>query len=153
ALIGVAPAAALDLAPTGKLRATFIGGNAVQAVADPKTGEARGPAADIVRELARRTGGPVTMTGGPGGKAVIDSLKSGTADLGFLAYAADRATIVDFARPHLLAQQAYLVLATSPIKASAEVDQAGNKVAVTEGDVADAVLAKSLKASTLKRND
>ena len=55
-LIGLAPATALDLAPTGTLRATFIGGNAVQAVTDPKTGETHGPAADIVRELARRAG-------------------------------------------------------------------------------------------------
>ena len=143
---------ALDLAPTGTLRATFIAGNAVQAVADSATGEARGPAADIVRELARRNNVPFVMKGVPGVAAVIASIKSGDADMGFLAYAADRAELVDFARPHLLAQNAYMVLAGSPFQVSAEVDRSGIRVAVTEGDVADLVLAKSLKNAELKRN-
>jgi polar amino acid transport system substrate-binding protein len=154
ALAGLAPrcATALDLAPTGTLRATFIGGNAVQAVLDPVSGEARGPAADIVRELARRSNVPFAMKGVPGVAAVIASIKSGEADMGFLAYAADRAEVVDFARPHLLAQNSYMVLADSALKLSSDVDRAGIRVAVTEGDVADLVLAKTLKNAELKRN-
>src|SRR6185503_708529 len=152
AMVGVTPrhAMALDLAPTGTLRATFIGGNAVQAIADPTTGEAHGPAADIVRELARRAHVPFKMTGVPGVAAVIASIKSGQADMGFLAFAADRAEVVDFARPHLLAQNAYMVLSGSALKASADVDRPGIQVAVTEGDVADRVLARTLKNAVLK---
>ena len=135
-------AVALDLAPSGTLRGSFIAGNAVQAVADPATGEARGPAADIVRELGRRINVPFKMKGVPGVAAIIASLKSGEADIGFLAYSADRAEIVDFARPHLLAQNAYMVLADSPLKTTSDVDRPGVRVAVTEGDVADQVLAR-----------
>ncbi len=145
-------AVALDLAPSGTLRGSFIAGNAVQAVADPATGEARGPAADIVRELARRINVPFKMNGVPGVAAIIASLKSGEADIGFLAYSADRAEIVDFARPHLLAQNAYMVLADSPLKTTSDVDRPGVRVAVTEGDVADQVLARRLKNAEFKRN-
>ena len=52
------PVTAADLAPTGTLRATFLNNNPVQALVDAKTGEVTGPAADIVRELARRAGVP-----------------------------------------------------------------------------------------------
>ena len=52
----VVPATAGELAPTGTLRATFLAANPVQGTVDPATGEVRGPAADLGRELARRLG-------------------------------------------------------------------------------------------------
>jgi len=55
----VLPAVAADLAPTGTLRATFLAGNPVQATVDASTGAISGPAADIVKELARRAGVPL----------------------------------------------------------------------------------------------
>jgi polar amino acid transport system substrate-binding protein len=56
ACAAVVPATAGELAPTGTLRATFLAANPVQATVDPATGEVRGPAADLGRELARRLG-------------------------------------------------------------------------------------------------
>ena len=62
ALLAALPAAAndlaKDLAPTGTLRVTFIGRNPVQATIDEKTGEARGPAAEIARMIAAKLGRP-----------------------------------------------------------------------------------------------
>ena len=40
---------AATLAPTGTLRAVFLGGNPVQGRVDPKTGEATGTVADLVK--------------------------------------------------------------------------------------------------------
>src|SRR5262245_1847572 len=79
-------AAANDLAPTGTLRATFIATNPVQAVTDPATGEVRGPAAELTRELARRLGVPFRIGGAQGVPGVIDSVKKGEADIGFVAF-------------------------------------------------------------------
>ena len=41
------PTAANDLAPTGTLRAVYLGTNPAQAMRDPSTGEIRGPAYEL----------------------------------------------------------------------------------------------------------
>src|SRR6476660_4466291 len=89
-LLGMGPAwandLAKDLAPTGTLRATYIATNPVQASIDPVTKEVRGPAAEIARELGKRTGVPATVTGARGVEGVIESVKNGAADIGFVAF-------------------------------------------------------------------
>ena len=45
---------AATLAPTGTLRAVFLGGNPVQGRVDPKTGAVSGTVPDLAKELARR---------------------------------------------------------------------------------------------------
>src|SRR4051812_25105870 len=96
-------AAASELAPTGTLRATFIDGNPVQARVDAGSGEVRGPAADLTQELARRLGIPFTIRAALGVAGVIESVKNGTADIGFVAFDPTRAEQVDFSPPYLLA--------------------------------------------------
>src|ERR1700722_20072161 len=49
------------LAPSGTLRAAFLGDNPVLGRVDGKTGEVTGPVADLVKELARRLGVPYTL--------------------------------------------------------------------------------------------
>src|SRR5215831_6468472 len=55
------PAARGDLAPTGKLRAGVNYGNFILAQKDPATGDSRGPAIDLARELGKRLGVPVEL--------------------------------------------------------------------------------------------
>jgi polar amino acid transport system substrate-binding protein len=119
------PMLAADLAPTGTLRATFLGDNPVQGTVDPKTGAVSGPVADIVKELAQRAGVPYQIIPAAGSKAVIDSLKNHTADIGFLAWEAERARQVDFSGPYLLMGSTFLVPAASPIKTTADADRPG----------------------------
>jgi polar amino acid transport system substrate-binding protein len=145
-------AVADDRIPTGTLRATYIATNPVQASIDPKSGELRGPGADLAREIARRLNAPVKITGVAGPAAVIDSIKKGEADIGFLAFDPLRAAEVDFSQVYALAQNTYLVPASSPIKAVAEVDRPGIKVGVTERDAADLFLTRALMAAELRRN-
>jgi ABC-type amino acid transport substrate-binding protein len=81
--------------PAGTLRATYIATNPVQAFIDPKSGEVRGPGADIAREIARLLNAAVKITGAAGPAApagVIDSVKKGEADIGFLAFDPLRST-------------------------------------------------------------
>ena len=82
------------LAPTGTLRASFIATNPVQGRVDAKTGVTTGPATDLIRELARRLAVPFAVTPLPDAGAVLESVKSGKVDVGFLAVEAERATQV-----------------------------------------------------------
>src|SRR5689334_10722236 len=122
-----APAAAAelaaDLAPTGTLRAAYIATNPVQSFVDPATGDVRGPAAAITAALAKRAGVPFTVTGAKGVEGVLEAVKSGQADIGFLAYDAVRARQVDFSQNYALAQNTYIVVEASPIKSVADADR------------------------------
>jgi polar amino acid transport system substrate-binding protein len=151
-LLTLAGVNADDLVPTGTLRATFIANNPVQAVIDAKSGEVSGPAADLGRELARRLGVPFTIKGVPGVQPVIDSVKDGTADIGFVAFDPVRAAQVDFSQPYSLAQNTYLVLDNSPIRAVADVDRADVRIGVGLNDAGDYFLTRTLKNAQIKRN-
>ena len=150
---GAGAAAGGDLAPTGTLRATYIGSNPVQAFVDPATGETRGPAMALTAGLARRAGVAMTISGAASVQAVIDSVRNGTADIGFVAYDAARAEQVDFSQTYALAQNTYLVTDKSPIRAVADVDRAGTRVGVTARDAGDTYLTRTLKAATLTRSE
>lgn len=141
------------LAPTGALRAVYIAANPVQAFVDPMTREVRGPAAELARELGKRGGVPVTVTGVRGVDGVIDAVKNGAADIGFVAFDPVRAEHVDFSQNYALAQNTYLVTANSPIKSIADVDRAGIRIGVGARDAGDYFLTRTLKAATLVRND
>src|SRR5262245_61660517 len=109
ALAIVSPVAVLDLAPTGTLRATFLATNPVQGRVDPQTGAVTGPVVVLIRELARRRGVPYAIRPVPDAAAVIESITSKTADIGFLAYEAARAAQVAFTHPYALMASAYAV--------------------------------------------
>jgi polar amino acid transport system substrate-binding protein len=157
ALLAALPARADDLAkvlaPTGTLRATYIATNPVQASVDPATKELRGPAADIARELAKRADVPVTVTGARGVDGVIESVKNGLADIGFVAFDPVRAAQVDFSQNYALAQNTYLVAENSPIKSVADADRAGVRIGVGSRDAGDYYLTRTLKTATLVRNE
>src|SRR5262245_27268523 len=127
------PLAVSDLAPTGTLRATFLATNPVQGRVDPQTGAVTGPVADLVRELARRRGVPFTIQPVPDATAVIESVKTKKADIGFLAYEAARAAQVEFTQPYALMASAYAVRADSTIRTSQDVDRPGLKIAAVRG--------------------
>jgi polar amino acid transport system substrate-binding protein len=156
-LLASLPARADDdsrtLAPTGTLRATYIATNPVQAFVDPVTKEVRGPAAAIARELARSIGVPLAISGAKGVEGVIESVRNGTADIGFVAYDAKRAVQVDFSQNYALAQNTYLVVAASPIKSVADADRAGVRIGVGARDAGDYFLTRTLKHATLMRNE
>jgi len=136
---------AADLAPTGTLRATFLGANPVQGHVDPQTGAITGPVADIVKELARKLGVPYTITPASGAAGVIALLKSHQADIGFLAYDEARAKEVDFAGSYALMYNTYLVPADSPIKMSADADRSGVKIGAVRGQTQELYLSANIK--------
>ena len=109
------PASANDIAPGGTLRAVYLGSNPAQAMRDPASGEVRGASADLARELAQRAGIPLEFKPAASPPAVIDAVKSGAADIGFVAYEATRLGTVEFSQTYMLVRQSFLVLDGSPI--------------------------------------
>jgi polar amino acid transport system substrate-binding protein len=146
-------AMASDLAPTGLLRAAYIATNPVQAFVDPATKEVRGPAAELTRELAARAGVPFSISGANGVQGVIDRVKSGEADIGFVAFDPTRAVQVDFSQAYALAQNTYLVAENSPIRSVADADRPGLRIGVGARDAGDHFLTRTLKHAELKRNE
>lgn len=142
-----------DLAPTGTLRATFIDTNSAQAKTDPATGGVSGPAADLTRALAQKLGVPFSLKPARGVAGVMESVKKGEADIGFVAFDPVRAAEVDFSQTYVLAQNTYLVPENSPIRTGADVDKPGVRVGVGARDAGDYFLTRTLKHAQIKRNE
>jgi polar amino acid transport system substrate-binding protein len=143
------PAGANDIAPGGTLRAVYLGSNPAQAMRDPASGEVRGASADLARELAQRAGVPLEFKPAASPPAVIDAVKSGAADIGFVAYEATRLGTVEFSQTYMLVRQSFLVLDGAPIRAIADIDRAGQKIAGTQNDSITLCLRRILKHATL----
>jgi polar amino acid transport system substrate-binding protein len=138
-----------DIAPTGTLRAAYLVTNPAQATKDPQTGEVRGPSFDLARELARRINKPLDFKPTANPPAVIEAVRSGQADIGFVAYEATRLGTVEFSQTYMLVQQSFLVPGDSPIRAVADVDKSGQKIAGTRNDSMALCLKRVLKQATL----
>src|SRR5919204_6606132 len=143
------PAAANDLAPTGTLRAAYLSSNPAQAMRDAATGAMRGPAYELARELAGRNNVPLEFSPIAGPPAVIEAVKNGAADIGFVAYEATRLGTVEFSQTYMLVRQSFLVLDDSPITAIADIDRAGQKIAGTINDSITLCMKRILKQATL----
>jgi polar amino acid transport system substrate-binding protein len=139
-----------SLAPTGTLRVTFLGGNPVQGRVDPATGVISGLVREITDELAKRLGVPSKITPSAGAREVLDTVKSGAADVGFLAFDATRAAEVAFSKPYALAYNSYIVPSSSALQTVASADRAGIRIAAQKGDSGELYLGRNLKQAELK---
>jgi polar amino acid transport system substrate-binding protein len=141
---------AATLAPTGTLRAAFLGGNPVQGRVDAKTGAASGTVPDLVMELARKLAVPYALIPAADAAGVIAALKARTADIGFLAYDETRARDVDFGAPFVVMFNSYLVRADSPIRSSADADRSEVTVAAVKGQTQELFVSSHLKNAKVR---
>ncbi len=142
-------AAPPDVAPTGVLRATFLGSNPVQGHVDPKTGEITGVVADMVKELARRLGVRYEIYPAANAADIVKRLNEHQSDIGFMAFDARRAKDVDFSNSYALMYNAFIARADSPIAATAQVDRAGVKVAAVRGQTQQIVLSETVRNASM----
>ncbi|MGB7543885.1 MAG: ABC transporter substrate-binding protein [Burkholderiales bacterium] len=147
----VSPAVRYDLAPTGKLRAAINFGNPTLAVKDPSGGEPRGVSVDLSRELARRLGVPLELVTFNAAGKVVEALKAKAVDVGFVAIDPARAVDISYSAPYVVIEGVYLVRQGSPIRANAEVDREGVRVAVGAGSAYDLFLSRELKQAKIVR--
>jgi polar amino acid transport system substrate-binding protein len=146
------PAYAADpvLAPTGTLRAAYIATNVAQARFDSTTGTVSGVIADVSRELARRAGVPVTITPAASAAAVLEAVRSGSADIGFVAPNPERTGLVLYSQTYMLVQQSALVRADSPLRSVSELDRPEHVIGVNTGDSVGVWLKQHLTAARLR---
>lgn len=141
-----AEAQAADGSP---LRAAYLATNPAHAVTDPATGQARGVVIDLVNELGRRRGVDVRLLGLQSPQNVIDAVRNGEADIGFVAYNSERAGPVEFTDPYVLVQQTFLVPSDSTIRSVGDIDRAGLKLGAGRADSIALYLGRTLQNAEL----
>jgi len=146
---GVRPDVAQELAPTGRLRAAINLGNPVLAQKD--SGELRGISVDLARELGRRLAVPVELIAYDAAGKVTDAVKTGAWDIAFVAIDPARAAEIAFTPPYVVIEGTYLVAADSPLRAIADVDREGVRIAVSSKSAYDLYLTRTLKRAQLVR--
>ncbi len=147
---GVNPDTRAALAPTGKLRVAFIA-VPLYGTKDSATGEFKGVAVDLGKELARRVGVPFHPVGYPNPSALIGGAKSNEWDVALMGVNAERAVAMDFSAPFMEVEQGYLVRAGVAIATASDVDKAGTRIGVLEKSGADLSLSSTLKKAELVR--
>ena len=147
----VSPAARADLTPTGTLRVGINLGNFLLTSKDPVSGEPRGIAVDLGRELGRRLGAPVEIVGYPTPGELADAAPSGAWDVGFLGAEPHRAKEIIFTAAYVEIEATYLVRPGSSLRALSDVDRAGVRIAVPEKSAYELYLSRTLKHAQLAR--
>lgn len=146
----ISPSIRSELAPTGKLRVGINYGNPVLATRDP-SGELHGVAVDLARELARRVGVAVELVGYESAGKMFEAVKAGSWDAAFLAVDPGRAGEISFTAPYIEIEGTYLVPAGSPLRAIADVDRDGVRIAVSAKSAYDLFLSRTVKKAQLVR--
>ena len=140
-----------SLAPTGKLRVGINYGNPVLATRDPSSGDLRGVAVDLGRELGRRVGVPVELVAFESAGKMFDAVKAGAWDVAFLAVDPGRADQIDFTAPYIEIEGTYLVPAGSSLRAIGDVDREGMRIGISSGSAYDLFLSRSIQHAELIR--
>lgn len=148
-MTGPAPEIVTQLAPTGTLRAAINFGNPLLTARDAATGEPRGIALDLARELGRRLGVPVAIVGYESPGAVADAVKSGVWDVGLIGAEPQRAHDITFTAAYLEIEATYLVPPGSALNTITDVDRAGVRIAVLARSAYDLYLSRNLKHAKL----
>jgi len=144
-------AARSNLAPTGKLRVGINQGNFLVVTKDPASGELRGIAVDLARELGRRANFPVEFIGYASAGKMAEAVKTGAWDVAFLGAEPERRNEISFTPAYLEIEATYLVPAGSPILAIPEVDRDGVRIAVAAKSAYDLFLSRTLQRARLMR--
>lgn len=145
------PAARSELAPTGTLRVGINYGNALFASRDPITGEPRGIAIDLARELGRSSGIPLELVGYSSAGQLTAAMKSGAWDVAFLAFDPARAAVISYTAAFAEVESTYLVPPASALRTVADVDRDGVRIAVSAKGGNDLFLSRTLKHARLVR--
>ncbi len=139
------------LAPTGKLRASINLGNPVLANRASPQSLPTGISVDLARELASRLQVDLDMVVFDTARNSVEAVTEERADIGFFAVDPVRGADIAFTAPYIQIEGRYLVREHSPITRNAEVDAAGNRIAVGRGTAYDLFLTREIKAATLVR--
>ena len=139
-----------QIAPTGQLRVGLVK-IPFLAKQDAATGQLRGVAPDLGEEMARRLGVPYAPIAYDTPNAGIAALRSGAADITFLAPTPERVGLIDFGPAFMEMEMTLIVPGTSPIQSHADADQEGRKIVAYERTAVEEMARRKLTKATIVR--
>ena len=136
-----------DLVGAGKVRIALFAG---QYTKDPVTGELKGVWVDVARAFAARVRVELVLVEHPTPPKMVECLKAGACDVGFLGYDPARAADVEgFSPPFIEFDYTYLVPAGSSIRSAADADGLGVRIAVVHAHASTLTLTRVRKQAEL----
>ena len=139
-----------QIAPTGALRVAVVK-IPFLAKQDAASGHLKGVAPDLGEELARRLGVPYQPMPFDSPNAGIAALRSGAADITFLAPTPERVGQIDFGPTFMEMEMTLIVPGSSPINSHADADQPGRKIVAYERTAVEEMLKKKTTRATIVR--
>jgi polar amino acid transport system substrate-binding protein len=140
-----------ELAPTGVLRAAINMGNFLLVTGRTASGDPDGVSPDMARNIAARLGVAVAFIPYAKPSQLADDGGKNMWDIGLIGAEPARAEKIDFTAAYVEIESTYLVPAGSPIQSVADVDKAGNRIAVSAGSAYDLWLERNIRNATLVR--
>jgi len=142
-----------ELAPTGALRAGINMANFLLVTGKSAAGDPEGVAPDMAREIAGRLGVPVKYVPYKTPGELADMADTGAWDIGLIGAEPQRAEKIAFTAAYCEIEATYLVPAGSPLKAIADVDKPGIRIAVTGRSAYGLWLDRNIRHAQLVKTD
>jgi polar amino acid transport system substrate-binding protein len=142
-----------ELAPTGVLRAGINLSNFLLVTGKSASGDPEGVAPDMAREIATRLGVPVKYVPYKTPGELADMASKDAWDIGLIGAEPQRAEMIAFTAAYVEIEATYLVPAGSALKALADVDRPGVRIAVTGRSAYGLWLDRNIKQASLVRSD
>lgn len=142
---------AVQMAPTGTLRAVINLGNPILARKDAASAEPVGVSVDLARALADSLKLPLQLMPVDSAARSVQAVTQGQADIGFFAIDPVRGQGIAFTPAYVLIEGSYLVRKDSPLNDNIQVDQASHRVVVGQGSAYDLYLTRALQHAQLVR--
>jgi len=142
-----------DLAPTGVLRAGINLSNFLLVTRMSPAGDPEGVAPDLAREIATRLGVPLKYVPFKSPGELADKATSGVWDIGLIGAEPQRAETISFSPAYAEIEATYLLPFGSPLKAIADVDAPGVRIAVTGRAAYGLWLDRNIKHAELVRSE
>jgi polar amino acid transport system substrate-binding protein len=148
----VSQQAKAELAPTGVLRAGLNLSNFLLVSGKTSAGEHAGVAPDMAAEIARRLGVPLKLVPYKTPGELADAAEANEWDIGLIGAEPQRAERITFTSAYVEIEATYLVPAGSPLKAIADIDRPGVRIAVTGRSAYGLWLERNIKQAQLVRS-
>jgi len=142
---------AIELAPTGTLRAAINLANFLLVTGKKPNGDPDGVAPDLAAAIADDLGVDIKYVPFATPGELADAVGDGAWDIGLIGAEPARAEHIDFTAAYAEIEATYLVLADSPLKQLEDVDQPGIRIAVSARSAYDLYLTRHLKHAELVR--
>jgi polar amino acid transport system substrate-binding protein len=149
----MSPQIVAELAPHGVLRVGINLSNSLLVTGRSVLGDPEGVAPDLARAIAEQLGVPIQLVPFPEPPDFVRTADDDVWDVGLIGADPARAQKIAFTSPYVQVDATYLVPAGSSIKAIAEVDRPGIRIAVTDRAAYDLWLERNIKHAQLVRSD